>query len=81
MDLPEVQGTEITMSDIDTDHRSFPTCPHCGSQETDDYYDLKEGDLTYCGSCSKNFIITEVDVSMTFSTKKAEGRDGNEDRC
>jgi hypothetical protein len=56
----------------DTEHRDYPTCPHCGTEE-EDWTELsglnRDGDsvLAECCSCGRSYSVT-IYVTPTFST-------------
>jgi hypothetical protein len=70
------------MTDIDTDHCDYPTCPHCGHEheETWEFFSLdfdNDGDTmeTQCDVCDKAMIVTmHIEYSFSTTTKKEEER-------
>ena len=64
------------MSDIDTDHRDYPICPHCGHEHRDLSEFFRPGfdgdgdtEETQCDACDKGMRIT-MHVEYSLSTEK-----------
>lgn len=58
---------------IDTDHRDFPVCPHCGWEhdgawEWDFGSNLEGTCVTECHACGEEFVAHR-NVTVTYSTK------------